>query len=621
MPKPIGRKGFVVSSPLVGAVIFMTAAVVAVVIVTENDALISMGRASETNDKLEFMTQAIQADSYDVLLQQKLEVMTLDFLQNGYFNIESEEGWKQSFKSSMLNYFTEKMGWNLGLDLAAYKAAYENIPGMVSCEVIAANETVSNADIYDSDLNDGTLRAKAFSFGQRIRCVSADPVGDVTVDIGGRFYRINARAPLLYGLAKKVITASRTALNGGMESIPEPKAVWEAPKWAIVSKIDNKLVKVSEVQLEAIADAWINLMKGWFEARIMDVAKGYFTADGVVGVSLKDFEVVPEKGDVFNLSDMEVSCVEDHVGSLRNCMPFRVDISLGDISCSGREPPKNSKNPFYDIKSMKVTCGGRPCSAVSKEITDLIEPMKSLCIGYYQDVDSVYPVCKKWEGKARSVIHRGILTDDNSDYTVAASNETAFKFMDEHPDVWVTSITDDRLKCDGQAGQGKFSKEDDDRYTANVMRLLQNLEVTIGRVEGATGSAAGWADKGSALSQVQDPNLNDIYKSIYGQGVMPIPCILTGGKPGEKCYGAGSQEDPRIEINLDWKGARESCINGINNLCDAYCNGAAKQEGTDAFCKSMFPEGSIGGGKGLLKCTCGETYVQIDSLSIAVGQV
>lgn len=625
MPSPLGKKGFFVSTPLVGAVLFLTAALIAVTISVENDAKIGVARSAQANDKLEFMSQAIQADSYDVLLQQNLERLTTEFMQ-GYFNINAEETWRQSLRSNIVEYFSKALGPTLGLDIRAYAQAYSNIPGVEECKVEQAEGGLSRADVYDSPAegaeSDGTMVARGYSYGQSISCRSFDPEGNLKVDIGGRYYRINVRVPKLYDLAKSVISTAKAALNGNIAGIAEPIASWTADKWAIVTKADNKLVYPT-VRLDEIVDAWSRLMDTWFASMVTDIMNDEIRENNM-GISLSEFAVKQEKEEAYKLTeDFEVSCdAENKAGIYRNCMPFRLSVVLGDTQCAGMEPPENAQNPFYNLKSLSMTCGMGNCQGALRDaMKSILAPFGSVCVSYYEYEDSVYPVCKKWKAKAKSVLIKGALTDDNPEYVLTGQDNSVFRFKDQQPDVAVTSLQATRLKCEFDAAD---PNGDNDRYRDNVRMLLQNLEVSIGVSDAGPNSVKRWMDTGSSLTPVSDDTLRGIYENIYGHGVMPTPCFkesdfgpYTSAKAGPKCY---DQNVPRVDMRIDWDDVRVLCESRINNLCNAYCGGVALDTNAAEFCESMFPpEGVVGGGSGMLRCkgapACGDTLVKITSMS------
>jgi hypothetical protein len=236
----------------------------------------------------------------------------------------------------------------------------------------------------------------------------------------------------------------------------------------------------------------------------------------------------------------------------------------------------------------------------------ILLPFGGVCVQYYDSVDSVYPVCKKWDAKAKSVSIKGVVEDGNPRYSPDV--ETSFRFMDQQPRVDVLSIRDNKLKCEGE-------NEDTERYKDNVRLILEELEITVGRDESIEGALERWSDKGSTMSELDVKLLMEIYSSIYGHNVLPLPCFTLGARPNPQCSNPDNTNKPRIEMQIDWEGAREGCINNINNLCDELCGGLAKPTYTETFCKSMFPDGRVGGGKGELVCQCGSSEIKIDSMT------
>ena len=615
MPAPLGNRGFMMSAGLIGTVIFLLAAVVGITIAGENEARIEIARSSETTGKLQFIAEAIMADSYDVLLQSNLEIITTEFMGDEY-DINTEEDWQQSFKSNMISYYLDNLGEALGMNMQAYAEAYSVMPNVDKCVIDTVEGAQSNPTVTDSDEGDGTIKARGHSYGERIKCSSIDPPGEVIVDIAGRYYRLNLRIPHLYDVGKWVASTAKTALNSGIEAmgIIEPIAGWESSKWHIVKKTDNTMEDASDASLEAIIVDWERKMLG-FSDRILGVSNEYIknsdTGLGYVGISLTNFEVTGE-ADKYELNDFEVSCVADGVGAYRNCMPFRLQIILGETECSIGTEPENSKNPFYSLKEFSARCGVASCSQSIKEVLkEIIRPLGSVCVDYYAVTDSVYPVCKKWEGKARSVVMKGSVKDDNKDYTVLGQNQTEFNFKDQQPNILPNTISDHRLKCASGDADGEIYKD-------NARRLLEKMQIKIGLGSDVGTTLRRWVDKGSFMTPIDDENLIDIYKTIYGQGILPIPCFTFGAKEDSKCILPEWSERPKVEMTIDWDDTRSNCINKVNELCNAVCGGTAIQSNTESFCASLFPDDRVGGGKGNLKCSCGETEMEIDMIGIGL---
>ncbi len=640
MPRPLGRKGFFVSTPLVGAVLFLTAAVLTVLMTTENDARIFTARSTDSQGTLQFMAEAMMADSYDVLLQQKLEKLTTDYLKDDYFDINTQEAnWKQNMKSNLEDYYTSRLGSTLGMDIEAYAQAYAEMPGISECNVDRVGNYTSNPSADDSDMNDGTLRVRGYSFGERIHCRASDPEGEVTVDITGRYYRVNVRVPNLYEVARWIISTSKAAINLEASGINEPIAKWDSPKWAIVNKVDNRLVKPGEVQLENLANNWATLMDGWFQGRIKDVSNAHAREVGYTGVTLQEFKVAQENERNYNLSDFEIACAEGEPGidqdSYRNCMPFRVAMTLGDKECTDKEPPKtpdnSNPNPLYNLQigSLSLKCGSGACPrAMTSIMEEIVKPLGSVCVEYNAYVDSVYPVCKKWNAKPKSILLKGTLNDDNPDYVVANLNETIFKFKDQQPNVDTTRIRAKRLTCIGESPDRspEGNEMDSDLYKQNVRKLLQNMDIRLGSGKDSNSARVLWVDKGSSLSQLNDENLKDVYRTIYEQGTLPIPCMTGGIRPDPKCDASENREKPRMQIEVDWGEVRSNCINRVNGLCEALCGGNALPEGTETFCKGLFPNTDANtGGKGELRCggapACGNTYIEITNMEFGIAGI
>jgi hypothetical protein len=496
------------------------------------------------------------------------------------------------------------------------------MPGIDYCEVEEVSDYVATPATEDSSENDGTIMVRSYSFGERIHCIANDPEGDVRVDIAGRYYKVNVRVPNLYDLARWVISTAKGAINSGVSGIDEPIAKWESPRWVVVNKADNKLAVPGEVQIEGIIDNWKSLMTNWFPNRIKSVADAHARDQGYLGVTLKEFDAKQENEAEYSMADFEISCAANETsrdqGTYRNCMPFRLSLVLGDKECQGLEPPKTpdnkNPNPFYKLKegSLVLRCGTGMCPRKMVEVMEgIVAPLGSACVDYYGFVDSVYPVCKIWKGKPKSLLYKGVLKDDNQNYVVAGSENTEFRFKDQQPGVDTSRILGARLTCGEDSSGATQASIDTNVYKSNVRKLLENLVISLGAQKDPGSEIIRWSDKGSSLANIQDENLKEIYKNIYEQGTLPVPCLTN-------CDSAEIREKPKIQMQVNWEEARANCISKINDLCAGLCGGNAKSEYTETFCRGVFPEpNTVSGGKGDLRCDCRETYVQLESLSLA----
>ena len=165
------RKGFYVYSPVMGAVIFLIAAGMAYVMSQEHQVQTDLASASDFNGRLIFVSEAILADSFDNLLQHKLERFTIDFLDKDHLEINPDKDWKANIRDDLVDYYKYGLGDTLGLQLETYVEAYGKISGMDGCSVnITSDEFYESPNVYESDEGDGTIKARALSLGKQIRC-------------------------------------------------------------------------------------------------------------------------------------------------------------------------------------------------------------------------------------------------------------------------------------------------------------------------------------------------------------------------------------------------------------------------------------------------------------------
>lgn len=605
----LGKKGFYVATPVIGAIIFLISALIASNMLTENNIRIEVARGSTNQDRLEFMSQAIVADSYDVILQLNLEQLTTQFIENEYHAIDadSDESWRYTFKNNMLKYFEVELGESLGMNIEAYKKAYENTPGIEYCKV-GSEGGYSRPDIDDTIENDGTIQVRAESYGESIVCVASEPPAELKIDILGRAYRINIRAKKLYEKAKEILILTETAIRQGTADIREPVAEWQGSRWAPVSKIDNTITDDGRVGLQNIIDA---SERSWIieTTRVINDVKRIMGEQTTEGIQISELEILNEDGLGYDVGDLDISCVEDSSRTLRNCMPYKVRTVIGDSNCMGGGSPLGSEtDEFLKLKNLDMRCDGNVCPPEAMNtMKDILRPLDSLCADYYANVDAVVPVCKKWEGKGRSLEIRGVIEDNDRRYTTTGKETNYLKFKDHQPNTNTDEIKKSRLTC-------QMFTDDDDTYYDNVRAILENLRIRIGNKREA--NLYRWTDIGSSISNVGD-QLKEIYEDIYGLGTLPIPCFISGVAGKEGCR---EVERPKIELELDWAGVKQNCIDGATDLCRGICGGTVNERYKEGFCNSLFPSAGTSIGEGVISCmggnSCEDVKIQLFEIEL-----
>ncbi len=620
---PPGRKGFYVSAPLLGTIIFLIAAVLAVLMAVENETMIRTATSSAGQDKLQFIASAIMADSYNVLLQHNLENLTGDFLDNEYNEVSTGEGdWKLGLRNKLVKYYSDSLGEALGVDVGAYAEAYSQMPTVSACTVVTVEGAYSDPSATDSPDGDGTLVVRGHSTGERINCSSREPDATIIVDITDRYYRVNVRLPDLYSLAKQVLGAAKGAMNSGSEGIDEPIAKWEGPRWAVVKISDNTLTsderfsKTADFDLGAgLAAEWKNWME-YVSKQIRFIEEGKILSSGMVGMKIDEFNISEETGGEYELKDFEVSCIpQDAEGSAekRGCMPFKTTAYLGRGCATSEGEPIDGVESFYYIKELKASCGGSSCKPeVERILKEMAAPAGKVCIGFYDGLDPVLPVCKEWQAKAKAALMKGALKDDNPKYVLEGRDMTVFKFQDMQYNIDSARVKDARLKCN-EGGADEAS------YKANVKSLMASLKLKIGAVK-VSATSERWGDKNTPIVEPVDGNLKSMYESVFEKGGTPAVCYYGGVSDGVTTKPGCSQDSrkPSINLNFDWSEARGACRSKVDELCNALCGGGAESTHSETFCKGMFPEGGYSGGKGMIKCTgCGkETEIRVDWMTL-----
>lgn len=589
------KRGFYVYSPVMGAVIFLIAAGMAYVISQEHQVQADLASASDFNGRLIFVSEAILADSFDNLLQHKLERFTIDFLDHDYLDIIPDRDWKSNLRDDLVDYYKYGLGDTLGLQLETYVEAYGKIAGMDGCSVnITSEEFYESSNVYESDEGDGTIKARTLSLGRQIRCKSKDPPGETVVDILGRYYRINVRVASLFGVGRFAVQKAKEAMNHGIEYMnnQDPIATWESGRWMKVDLLSNKVTE-GDIAMTGLIDSWVNIMEQWFSKGIMGVTNSEAEAQGFLGIKMESFEIEAEDGE-YDIDDFEVSCVADE--EFRNCMPNLVVITIGEEECSSGIEPKGG-NPYYRMTSKVVTDGKGYIPEVDAIWKRVFSPLQNVCIEY-AGLDRVWEVCKRWEAKPKSVVFKGEVNDDNVEYMPTESEDISFKFKNLHSNVYTDEIEDQRIQC-GEGGRDYGIAEE------NMDNLLRNLFIMVGSSEGPGLSL--WIDKGSKISSIDGGGLKDVYKDMVEVGYLPKVWFRGGVEKAkdfdESKYGSKPLIQPKIIWEPVWRRCKDPKT--LDELCSALGAGTHLE---DTFCDDLFnPRGGSGGSRGTLRCT-GRTF-------------
>ena len=633
------KKGFYASAPLMGAIIFLIAASVAFFFHNESLAQTDLARAGAIQTTLLFISQAILADSYNALLQSEFEHLTTEFLEgeDGESHLINPGGnWKSNLGDELIRKYGTSLKSGIGADATLYVDAYNDYSGIDYCAVVSS-EVVSPLflqSVFESEEDDGTIKTRAYSFGESVECIANDPQGRTKVEIRGRYYQIDIRVIGLFEVAKFSIVKAKETLDHGADIFDAGiKARWSSPRWYSVNDFSNTIREAAPddeeaIEMEGLIEAWEKAAKT-FSSLIKKSAKNEANKK-FKGIVLGDFNVKvnhrgPYSDEEYDIKDFRVACSKDNAGEYRNCMPEFTHIILGDEKCeNGGVPLHTGSRPYYKVKGEhRGSGGGELRGDITLFLTRIFKPLGYACY----DIERSDPrgVCRKWETKPGDVGFEGTVTDDAERYTPSGADKISFNFMGQYPNVNTADITENLLDCrDRYAFGGENDKE---LWENNMKELLGGLEIDVVTVEQK--GLWGWVDQNSKINgDSLETRLKNIYNDVVArvrESASFVPVVeFETGRGGIK-----NKEDievgiPRVKIWISWDAVLGKC-EGVRDirggkgeadlLCDTLCDsrikgtsGSVETGKKKEFCRNLVDKGF-----GRLECECmGSEFISPD---------
>ncbi|MBN2517596.1 MAG: hypothetical protein JXB14_02005 [Candidatus Altiarchaeota archaeon] len=598
-----------------GALIFLISASVAFFFHNESLAQIDLSRAENTQSTLIFISQAILADSYNTLLQSEFEKLTLEFLEATdtephYVNPTGD--WKENLADGLAKKYGSGMKSGIGADASLYAHAYSEYAGIDYCDVKSSPSVAPLFlhTVFESEKNDGTIKAKAYSYGESVECVSRDPEGRTEVEILGKYYQIDIRLIGLFDMAKFSVIKARDGLDYGSDFLPDaPTAHWKSSKWYRVDAVQNKVFLPLGATRREEPYSMGELVKDWvakaetFSRLLIQKTMQEAQLRNYRDMYLDSFTVRAEDGN-YDIGDFEVSCVRDENGISGNCMPDFTYIVIGDKECMDGGKRLHENVPYYKVEgSHKAKSGSTTTKGYIEEfLTDILSPLGYAC--YYIDrLSYAAEVCNEWEAKPIAAVFEGSVVDGDPSYNPGASSQATFNFVGRSPSVKTDDIRGNVLKC----SSGGYEKG---IWESNIRELLSGLELKVKSQK--SGSFYTWTNDGS---KINDGVLGERLKSMYNNVIAEakeqtsfVPVVEFEG--GSRIENTEKVSDvPTARVDVEWSEVLARCIGEVGKpkvdiLCTKLCSGSGYTTGIAKerrqFCEDLVRDGNTDG----LVCEC-----------------
>lgn len=586
-----------VMTPLIGVVMVLIVIAVAYYITSESEQQLKLAGAATLNEGLMFIAQTIQADFYDLLMQNILGVQAVDFIGGKVHTLNPSGDFMSNIGNDLRLALEEPLSYLITEDtVRTYAIAYSGLPAITCTPRTSQGGSLSYVTLDENE--DGTLDVGAVTTGQEIECVSSEPSGRTVVDLQGRAYQLNVRAVAIHDAAVEAIKNIYSQLDSS-------EAVYNQENWAYPE--DEKI-------LNKILENWNGMIRGFSSSMLGTRFDGLYVSPASIGISSGD-------GGEFYGDDFTIVCTGD-VGydGTRNCRPDELGLSIGsNVECD------ESAKINLDMRADRIvitSSAGLDLSITSEELVEKIkEALGDLfkvtgCLSY----SGATKICKEWKGKPSSALVRGAIIEDNSRYTPpGVEAPIMFEFASTGFGLDESEIEDD-LECD--------SEENEDLIFDNIRAILasgEGFELQIESVEGSDSS-------GERIERYEIVNLEELAQKINEDSMyrdtgakillntnlrIPVPGSQgpDGGSPGN-----GGELPETIEITGQ-AGDSEGLVSeeAIKDV-ETFATGRLEGEGTEEM-RETFSSGDAydryGAVHKVLDSVAGTAHVVGDEVSAA----
>lgn len=416
------RRGFSSILLLVlGAVFFLIVAAIAVYVQSENNQAINVARAASSGSRLDFMSQTIQADFYNNLLQNDLELGVADFLMNdGPHQIDPTKSFYENLGGLLENYLSSKASLVVYGDAGqVYATAYSSIP-KVSCTPREVSGAMATFNVRETET--GTLELSSMSVGQRIYCEDQEDESNLEIALIARGYRLQTRALVMFEKARQAILAAKASLDT-TDGVYQLGSGWRLPQ--------------NEEGKNNVAQDWngkVNLLSMLIPGMAGD-------SDGI-SVSPGSVKIKPPNGILYQSTDLSrFECYgdvkgADEGGRIQTCRPEDIVITLGKPKPAGENGLDLNLKPVTSNSALEVTIEyagvaiKMSSDLIGKLIGKLIDQTlstESFSSGYAR-YGSATIICNAFRGKPNSAVVSGTVFDKNPKYVPSGVTSLSFEF-------------------------------------------------------------------------------------------------------------------------------------------------------------------------------------------------
>jgi hypothetical protein len=418
------KKGFSVTTPLMGFVIFLIAAATAAYIMTESTQQLE-SIPTTLDDDLAFVAVAIDLDFTNVFLQNTLEEATADYMEAKKYRIDTNsdfmsnlgDGLRYALEEPLNALITERVS-------STYAEAYDTLPEVQCSPESSAGGTFVSVFITPND--DGSLSVSADTFGHRIRCSSKEGEDYDIINLLGGDYHLSVRAVKYYDLAIATIKTLESSLGSAV-------GTYRGDSWKYPDDTEAKA---------RVVDNW----RGVVSVMALAVSN---SLDGL-HINPGSVQILSGSGVEYSSEEFSFAC-DGELGYYadKNCRPDDVSVSIGEDCEEGAEEVElEIQEPEVKIK---ITVAG-----ISGEIDVNVEPIlealgikdffeekagiDTACISYTQATE----LCRAFKGKPNSATVSATIFEENDKYIPAGVDKPIrFSFISSAFPIDTSMVYDD----------------------------------------------------------------------------------------------------------------------------------------------------------------------------------
>lgn len=441
---------------VLGAIFFSIAALVTYNIQTENDQVVSTVRSVTSENRLNFIGQAIQADYFNNFLQSEFEESVVAFMLGGPYRIDPERTFEENLGSELERWLSDAASSIIaGAAGDAYSTAYSELPAL-ACEPQELKGATADVNLREED---GVLLLSSWSLGQRIFCRDEEASSSAEIDLQARDYQLHTRVIQMFNKSVEAVRAAKAGLDR-LVSVAQISSGW---------------------RLASDEDVKTDVLRNW----LGDIGAMAITLAGAMpeedGILLEPGSLVvskDSKGARHSEEDLEVACHGKLTGvgggGTQTCRPDGLSLVVGE------EPPEDADGivelefeskatPEPQITITKM--GDTHSLGLPEVIGKLLLPILStvfndpLSKGYVEYSGTTH-LCRAFKGKASTAVVSGTVLETDADFLPSGMEKAEFRFYSTPQGIDDSSVTgtENDVDCDDEE-HGQVLEE-------NVLALL-----------------------------------------------------------------------------------------------------------------------------------------------------